>query len=126
MGDDPRSFEDVIDFDSVTVHKLDTSCEKLADRMKQITDQAVKGLGNWVHIDEKRQARIDEAKGTTPCPWPHPAAFAKRVTTLAHADYDYTINWTDLSIHMIKDHCFFEGRGSKFRLEPEILKKFLF
>jgi hypothetical protein len=28
------------------------------------------------------------------------------------------IRWTALNIHMIKEHGFYEGKGSPFRIEP--------
>jgi hypothetical protein len=37
-----------------------------------------------------------------------------------------TISWTDLNIHMIEAHGFFEGKGSFFRIEPIELQRFCF
>jgi hypothetical protein len=36
------------------------------------------------------------------------------------------VQWSDLSIHLIGAHGFFEGRGSFFRLEPAELVAILF
>jgi hypothetical protein len=33
--------------------------------------------------------------------------------------------YSELSIHLLKAHHFCQGRGSAFRLEPELLAKFL-
>ncbi len=35
------------------------------------------------------------------------------------------MRWTDLSIHLIETHAFFQGKGSAFRLEPAELAAFL-
>ena len=126
MGNDTRSVLDVIDADFVELSRLDITAERVAARMQEITDIAKDGLGNWVKIDENRQAMTEEAKGTLVCPWPHPGKFAKRVTTVKLNKSGQTIHWADLSIHLIAEHSFFEGTGSVFRVEPEKLIRIIF
>ncbi len=60
------------------------------------------------------------------CPWPHPMSLAKRITVAQRTDTDESIRWTDLSIHMIAGHSFFEGKGSAFRIEPGKLVRVIF
>jgi hypothetical protein len=126
MGEDPRDLAEIIEQDLAAVIRLGYSVEQIAARMREITSQAITGLGMWVQIGPNRQAKVDEAKGTIPCPWPHPSRFAKRVTTLQHLDTRATVIWADLNIHMIAEHAFFEGKGSHFRLEPETLITMIF
>ena len=126
MGSDTRSVLDVIDADLAKLSKLGITAERIAARMREITDIAKDGLGNWVKIDENRQAMTEEAKGTLVCPWPHPGKFAKRVTTVRLNKSGRTAHWADLNIHLIAEHSFFEGRGSAFRIEPEKLIKIIF
>ena len=117
---------EVIDSDSAKVSKSGLTVEEISERMQEITYTATAALGNFVEIDENLQAKVDEAKGWLVCPWPHPARFAKRVTTLRHIETGHTIKWSDLNIHLIAEHAFFEGRGSDFRIEPEELIKIIF
>lgn len=126
MGKDSRSVLDVIDADAAELSKLSIEPQKLAEKMQQITDLAKVALGNWVKIDENRRAMAEEAMGTLVCPWPHPGKFAKRVTTVNLIESDETIQWSDLSIHLIAEHCFFQGKGSIFRIEPAELIRFVF
>ena len=126
MGSDTRSVLDIIDADLAELSKLGTTAERIAARMQEITDIAKDGLGNWVKIDENRQAMTEEAKGTLVCPWPHLGKFAKRVTTVKLNKSDQIICWADLNIHLIAEHGFFEGKGSAFRIEPEKLIKIIF
>ncbi len=126
MGTDSRSVLDVIEADLAELSRLDITAERIAARMQEITDIAKDGLGNWVKIDENRQAMIEEAKGTLVCPWPHPGKFAKRVTTVKLNKSGQTIHWADLNIHLISEHGFFEGRGSTFRIEPQKLIRVIF
>jgi hypothetical protein len=69
---------------------------------------------------------VDEAKGFLVCPWVHPGRFDKRVTTLKNIESGKTIRWSDLNIHLIARHGFFEGIGSAFRLEPAEFVRLIF
>ena len=118
MGTDSRTVAEIIDADTSELSKLGYAAEQVASRMQAITDTAKAGLGNWVPIDDKRQAFVDEARGLAICPWPHSGHLVKRVTTVERLDSDETIRWSDLNIHLIAEHSFFEGKGSAFRIEP--------
>lgn len=126
MGDDTRNVYEIIYSDAAELSKLKLTPQQVAERMQQITNIAIPGLGTWVTVDKQRQAKIDEAKGRLVCPWPHPGRFAKRITTLKLTETDVSIRWSDLNIHLIAEHGFFEGKGSMFRIEPKELIRFLF
>jgi hypothetical protein len=126
MGNDSRPVTEVIEADAAKLSKLDVSPEQLGARMSEITEVAKKALGTWAKVDEVRQAKIDEARGLMVCPWPHEARFAKRVTTVRRTDSSETIQWSDLNIHLISTHGFFEGRGSAFRIDPALLVRVIF
>ena len=126
MGDDRRSVCEIIDADMAELSRLDFTREQVAERMQQITDMAISGLGMWVKVDEQRQAKIHEAKGRLICPWLHPGRCAKRVTTIMDVETGRSIKWSDLNIHLIAEHGFFEGRGSTFRIEPKELIRIIF
>jgi hypothetical protein len=126
MGSDSRSVAEIIDADAFEVSKLGYTIEQLSARMQEITDAAIRGLGTWVEIDAQHQAMVEEARGSIACPWPHRRRFVKRVTTVKHLDSGRIIRWTDLNIHLIAEHSFFEGRGSAFRVEPVKLINIVF
>jgi len=126
LGDDRRTLSEIIDSDSAELARAGLTAEQLAERMQQITNTAIKGLGGWVKIDERRQAKVDEAKGSLVCPWPHPGRFAKRVTTVRLTETSRVIKWSDLNIHLIAQHGFFEGKGSNYRIEPKDLINIIF
>jgi hypothetical protein len=126
MGTDLRRVTEVIEADAAELFKLDVSLEQLGTRMTEITEAAEKGLGTWTRVDDCREAVIDEARGRTVCPWPHQARFRKRVTTVRRTDSGQTIRWSDLNVHLISAHGFFEGRGSTFRIDPAALVNIIF
>ena len=125
MGDDDRAFTEVVETDAAVLEKAGINAKQLAERMQDITDRAISGLGTWVDIDGKLLAKVDEAKGAIVCPWPHPASFAKRVTTVKCVNSTITVKWSDLGIHLISEHGFFEGNGSQLRTEPRELIRIL-
>ncbi len=126
MGADSRSVAEIIGADTCELTRLGYTTEQVTSRMQTITNTAKAGLGNWVRIDDKCQAVVAEARGFTICPWPHSGHCAKRVTTIERLDSGETIHFSDLNIHMIAEHSFFEGKGSPFRIEPETLVGVIF
>jgi hypothetical protein len=118
MGSDTRDVLEIIDADCAELSRLGVTKEQLAGRMREITAKAVAGLGTWVQIDEKTEARVTEARGSLVCPWPHPGRYLKRVTIVRDVESGRSICWSDLNTHMIGEHGFFEGKGSEFRIEP--------
>jgi len=126
MGDDRRPIMEVIEADGKALSRLHVTAEQVAQRMQEITDAAIEGLGTWVKIDDVREAKVEEARGWIPCPWSDAHRFRKRVTTLRRTDSGQAVQWSDLSIHFIGTHTFFEGKGSFFRIEPAELVRALF
>lgn len=126
MGNDPRSVFDVINADARILNELGVRREQVAQRMRHITDVAKSGLGIWMMIDENLEAKVDEARGKLVCPWPHPGIFFKRITTVRVIETGATIRWSDLNIHLIGEHGFFEGKDSDFRIEPVELVRLIF
>lgn len=126
MGGDLRPVTEVIDADAAELARLDVRPEQVAARMQEFTEAAVEGLENWVRIDAGREARTEEARGVIPCPWSDGHRACKRVTIVRRTDSDRIVQWSDLNIHLIGVHSFFEGRGSFFRIEPAELVTSLF
>jgi hypothetical protein len=119
MGDDKRCVCEVIDADAVALAQLGLTKEQVAACMQEITDLAKSGLGTWVRIDENLEAKVDEARGWLICPWPHSGRYVKRITFLRSSKTGQSFRWSDLNIHLIGEHGFFEGKGSHFRIEPK-------
>jgi len=122
----PAFSAEIIDADLADLAKLNYTPQQIADRMQQITNKAKSALGNWIKLDDTHSAMITEVKGRIPCPWPHAGNFAKRVTTLKDTQTHRQIYFSDLNIHLIAEHNFFEGRGSAFRVEPKEIVEILF
>jgi hypothetical protein len=127
MGTDPRHPIEVIEHDIVELENLGITTARLAKRMRELTDLAKPRLGSWIdYAYGKLRVKSEDYKGVLVCPWPHPGNFDKRITTVEHLDTGKQATWTDLNIHMIEEHGFFEGKGAFFRIEPKEIVSILF
>ena len=126
MGHDTRSVSEVIDADAAELSRLGFTKEQVAERMRQITQVAISGLGTWVQVNDDLEGKVDEAKGRLICPWPHKGKLVKRITMVKVIETGESIRWSDLNTHLISEHGFFEGTGSNFRIEPRELVQIIF
>ncbi|MHC4656869.1 MAG: hypothetical protein ACYS91_17895 [Planctomycetota bacterium] len=126
MGHDIRSVSEVIDADAAELSRLGFTKDQVAERMRQITQVAISGLGTWVQVGDDLEGKVDEAKGRLICPWPHKGKLAKRITVVKVIKTGESIRWSDLNTHLISEHGFFEGKGSNFRIEPRELVQIIF
>lgn len=126
LGRDTRIVEEILEADAAELAGLGTTEEEVAARMREMTEVGRKGLGTWIRYDPVREVMADDNRGQLVCPWPHAGRYGKTVTTLRRTDTHETLRWSDLSIHFIEAHGFFQGKGSAFRLEPGTLVRLIF
>ena len=126
LGNDSRPLEEIIECDSAELAETGYSRSDVVCRLKEIRSAAEKGLGAWVKVDESVEASISDTRGFLPCPWPHPGRYSKTVVTVRNIRSGMSVRLSDLNIHMIEEHGFFEGKGSPFRIEPSTLVKTVF
>ena len=122
LGDDPRPYEQIILEDAESLSVLAVTPQQIAEKMQALTHKGLEGMGEEVQAGEYR-VTVEEFMGKIVCPF-HDHRAAKR-NTAARDSRGRELSWTDLSIHLIRAHGFFQGRGSAFRLEPAELAKFL-
>ncbi len=125
IGEDSRSLTDIIHSDGKFLKQIGITQETLADKMQELTDIGLRGLGRPVPMEERFEIEVEEYKGEIPCPFKDNARAKKRQTRVRRLDTGVMIRWTDLNIHMIREHSFFEGYGSPYRLDPAELVRFL-
>lgn len=126
LGSDSRPLEEILEADAAEVERLGTTAREIAARMKKLSDAAKRGLGTEIRVGDAIEVAISDTRGLIVCPWPHAVRRAKIVTRLRRLDTGQTLVWSDLCIHLIGAHGFFQGRGSPFRLEPEELVQSIF
>lgn len=127
LGNDNRDIELIIDHDAAELESIGMTATDIADGLDKIRDKALEGLGDFISLSDDFSVRADSIRGKLPCPFGHKGLFRKTVISLRGSGIDGDILFTDLGIHLIREHGFFQGKGSLFRLEPEeiaeILKK---
>ncbi len=127
MGTDSRHPTEVIGDDAAELERIGFTAERVALRMRELTELAGPRLGSWVEAETgKLRVKSEDFKGSLVCPWPHSGRFDKRIITAERLDTRQKLSWTDLNIHMIETHGFFEGRGAFFRVEPAEAIQILF
>ncbi len=125
LGYERRKLIEILTDDQGTVNSLGLSHETIARRLRVITDEARHGLGDPIVVDGKFEVQVQEVRGSIPCPWGHPGLYRKSHVELEKIETGETLVWSDLAIHLIEEHGFYQGRGSPYRLEPAAAKRIL-
>jgi len=116
LGDDAREFAD---------QGLDWAA--VANRLEEFLDLGAAGLGEPITVEGRYLVHVAETRGLFPCPW-EDGLWRKRsvsVKRLGDTASGAEILFSDLSLHLLKEHHFLQGKGSPFRLEPAVLKAVL-
>jgi len=124
LGTDRRNLTDILTDDDAEVKRLGTTHAAIAARMQELRDAGVAGLGESISVQQTFHVRVDSVRGKLPCPF-EDAVVQKTFVQVQNQALNETITYTDLHIHMIKEHGFYEGHGSGFRLPPADLVKVL-
>ena len=118
LGTDSRNLIDIIAADDVAVHQLNVSHQNIADRMQFFRNAGLDGLGEFLNIAPHFEVRVDSVRGKLPSPFGGPGMYEKVNTTVRNLKTSTEVTYTDLHIHFVRDHGFYEGKGSAYRLEP--------
>lgn len=125
LGDDPRSLEEILQADADAVQSLGLTHEKIAARMEELRNAGMAGLGDFVRVEPRWDVSVDSIRGRLPCPFGDAGLFPKTVTVVKDKKTGMTISYTDLGIHLVRSHGFYQGKGSLYRLDPAELKETL-
>jgi hypothetical protein len=119
LGDDPRGLAEILDDDDARVRRLGLTHEAIAARMRELRDAGAAGLGERTDVPPHFQVRVESVRGKLPCPFGDRCLVQKGFTAVKNTATGETVTFTDLAIHLIEAHGFYQGRGSPFRLDPE-------
>lgn len=125
IGDDNRNLIDILTADQAKVKRLNLTNRRIAEKMKELRNKGMEGLGDYVSVEPHFDVRVESIRGKLPCPFNHPGLYPKTVTIVKNLEKGKTVTYTDLSIHFIEAHGFFQGKGSLYRLDPEELMEVL-
>ena len=119
LGNDTRHIHDIIEEDMHILSRLNVSKEQIADRLQYFIEEGKKGLETPLDLGNFT-TQVIWRRGMLPSPFGDPKRlYHKIVATVVNKTLNKEITYTQLNVHMIRDHGFFEGKGSVFRVEPE-------
>jgi len=121
LDPDRRNLIDILIEDDEKVKRMGLSHQQVAQRMLEFRDAGMRGLGEFISIEPHFEVRVDSVRGKLPCPFGDPGIFPKTNVTVRNLERNEEITYTDLHIHLIGSHGFYEGKGSVFRLDPKSL-----
>ncbi|PKL28654.1 MAG: hypothetical protein CVV46_04990 [Spirochaetae bacterium HGW-Spirochaetae-2] len=125
LGTDTRKLIDILSEDDSSVRRSEKTHEQIAQRMQYFRDAGMPGLGEFMLLDDIFDVRVDSVRGKLPSPFGGPGMYDKVNTTVINKRLGREVTFTDLHIHFVRDHGFYEGKGSLFRLEPHDLIEIL-
>jgi len=118
LGDDSRPVEEIIATDTAALERAGISLEQVVSALRDAWVRGRAGLGAEVDLGRNRVAVYHESMGRIPSPFRGEGVFEKGevvvIDTLTHD----TITLTALGIHLIARHGFFQGIGSRYRIDP--------
>jgi len=125
LGSDRRSLRDILEADEAEVRRLGLSHAVIAARLRALRDAGAQGLGEPVTVFDHFEVRVDSVRGLLPCPFPHEGLCRKEFVDVRNLRSGERVTYTEMNIHMIEAHGFYEGTGSPFRQEPAALARVL-
>lgn len=125
LGDDGRDLVQIIDEDDATVRRLGLTHAQIADRMAELRDAGARGLGEFIDVPPHFAVRVDSVRGRLRCPFGDPGLTPKTNITVRNLALGREVAYTDLGIHCIRAHGFYQGHGAAFRADPATLAEIL-
>jgi hypothetical protein len=125
LGTDPRSPEEIIAADRETLAGLGIDNKKIAAALRGAYVAAERALGNPVALSEGINAVHHETRGRIPSPFSEDGTFQKGEAVVSEKSSGASFSVTPLSISLIEKHAFFQGKGSPYRIEPDLTARIL-
>lgn len=126
LGSDKRNFRDIIAEDMKVVNTFERGLEDIANRMNYLMEKSFLAYDGSIIVDKNYEVEYSSYRGVLLSPFPKAGRFGKATIKVTNLKNHISIVWTPLHVHFIRDYGFFEGKGSKFRIEPEALYKAIF
>jgi len=118
LGTDSRSLRDIIDADRKELERSGIDKNHLIAALKGAFEKAQSNLGMETVLLPGVTATYHESRGKIPSPFREDGSFEKGEVVVTDTKSGETIIVTPLSINLIEKHDFFQGKGSRFRIDP--------
>jgi hypothetical protein len=118
LGNDSRPVDEIITTDKQALASSGIDKEKLVILLKDMYLQAKNGFGAPISIQPGITAVFHESMGRIPSPFRGDGVFEKGEVVVTDAKTGNTFILTSLGLHLIEIHDFFQGIGSRYRIDP--------
>jgi hypothetical protein len=125
LGDDHRDLVQILDEDDNTVKKLGLTHQQIAAKMRELRDKGEAGLDEFIKIQPHFAVRVATVRGGIRCPFEDKGLIPKSNITVRNLETGEDITYTDLCIHFIEKHGFYQGKSSLYRNSPEKIARVL-
>ena len=125
LGRDGRPLAYILDADAETVKRLGVTHGDLAAKMAHLTQTGRRGLGTPVLVDDRLEVSVDEWRGVAVCPWEHKGAYRIGIVTVRNTATGEEIDWTEIQVHLVGEHGFYNGVDSSYRIDPAAMARVL-
>jgi hypothetical protein len=117
LGTDHRPVDEIIAADLHTLARLGVSKASLVAALRGAYETARAALGGEVEIRPGIKAVAHESMGRIPSPYRGDGVFEKGDVVVAASTGEQFI-LTSLGLALIEKHDFFQGHGSRYRIDP--------
>jgi hypothetical protein len=118
LGSDSRPVDEIIGEDLAVLEQNQVPAEAVAEALAHGYEKAKGDFGAKVPIRPGLTAVFHESRGRVPCPFRGDGLFDKGEAVVKDAQNGHTLIITPLGIHLIAKYGFFQGKGSRYRIEP--------
>ncbi len=121
LGNDRRNLVDILIEDDSMVRRLGYDHRSIAERMLYFREKGEEGLGDFIDLEPYFSVSVETIRGKLPCPFECGKILPKSVITVKNNRTGKEVTYTDIQLHLIMHHGFYQGKGSLYRTEPEEL-----
>ncbi len=123
LGDDKRPIDEIIaeDLHHMKIHHIDK--DDLVQSLKIYYQKIKAEIGRRINFNDHIYGEFFESMGRIPSPFIGDGVFEKGEAVLMNTQTGEKFVITALAINLIDNHDFFQGKGSRYRLDPVKLHK---
>ena len=118
LGTDHRPVDEIITEDQRTLDQLGIAKDTLHAALTDAFTKARAALGGEVELRPGLTAIAHESMGRIPSPFRGDGVFEKGDVVLTDSASGETLILTALGLFLIQKHSFFQGHGSRYRIDP--------
>lgn len=125
LGNDRRALSEILDADDAAVNRLGLTHAEIAAALQNLRRIGREALGLPAAASPHLEVRVESTRGVLPCPFGERGVHGKSVTVIHNRRLGESLTVSDLQLHLIDRHGFYQGRGSRHRLDPERIARVL-